>query len=120
MAEPTLFDLMPQPVLAGAVPATQTDRQALAVIRRETGMLVAWYLMASWLYYHKDQSLLSDPFYDAICRELDRLWDEIDHPHTAIVDRAGLKAGTAYAIPATAYPAIVKGAAERLVRERTG
>jgi len=72
-------------------------------------LLVPWYLMTSYLYYEKDESIVSDGDYDWICSQLDERWDEISHWHKSFIDRDGLSAGSGYAIKN--YPTRVKGAA---------
>ena len=78
-------------------------------IGEEWNLLVPWYLMTSYLYYEKDESIVSDGDYDWMCKELLERWEEISHWHKKFIDRDGLSAGSGYAI--TKYPNRVKGAA---------
>lgn len=71
--------------------------------------LIPYYLMSSYLYYHKDQSVLSDADFDKICLRILREWKDIKHPHKRLVKRSSLEAGTGYNIKK--YPTIVKSAA---------
>lgn len=82
-----------------------------AVLVKSRNMLVPYFLMSSWLYYHADTSLLTDERYDRLCKELDAEWDSIEHMHKGVIDRASLAAGTAFSLPDEAYPTIVVVAA---------
>lgn len=82
---------------------------------RNPNMLVPWYLMASYGYYVRDESLMSDADFDRVCHMLNDQWDEIEHVHKAIVDRAALSAGTCM-LGREEYPTMVKGAACRLLK----
>jgi hypothetical protein len=81
------------------------------VLAQSPNMAVPWFLMASWLYYHRDVLLLSDERYDRLCQQLDAEWDAIEHDHKPVIDRPLLKAGTAFSIPDAAYPTRVVSAA---------
>lgn len=74
-------------------------------------MLVPWYLMASFLYYCRDEIVISDALYDEICGALDREWDEIDHPHKKLVRRSILSAGTGNHLRENRYPIRTRSAA---------
>ena len=78
-------------------------------IGSDYNMLVPWYLMTSFLYYEKDESIISDGDYDWLCSELLIRWEDITHWHKKCIDRDGLSAGSGYAIKQ--YPNRVKGAA---------
>lgn len=76
------------------------------VLAKSRNMLVPYYLMASYLYYHRDVSLLSDARYDLLCKELDAEWETVAHRHKGVIDRSQLKAGTGFALPADLYPSL--------------
>ncbi len=69
------------------------DGFAMEAVEFNRNMLVPWYLMASYGYYIRDESLLRDTTFDTFCRELDRHWDYVEHRHKHIIDRASLAAG---------------------------
>lgn len=77
-------------------------------------MMIPWFLMASYRYYAKDDPFLTDGCYDWLCAELDRRWDEVEHRHKPLIDRAGLKAGTAFDTDWDSLPSIIKSAADHL------
>ena len=65
---------------------------------------VSWYLMASYLYYREDLSLISDGLFDSICDKILGEWKTIKHPHKKYITREGLKAGSGFYIKK--YPTI--------------
>jgi len=75
-------------------------------------VLVAWYLMASYLYYREDTNILSDTLYDKICVQLLDKWDTIEHQHKFLVDKEQLKAGTGYALDYDSFPSRITSAAK--------
>jgi hypothetical protein len=99
------------------VSGSALDLLCQQITTRKPGTMVSWYLMASYLYYQCDVSLLSDEIYDALCDRLKWAFDSIEHPHKRLVDLEGLSAGTGYHIPADQYPSMVKCAAMRLAQE---
>lgn len=77
---------------------------------------VPYYLMASYLYYEWDISLISDGLYDEICKYLDANWDKIEHWHKHLVDREALRAGTGFQIDFSNLPSRITGAATHLAK----
>lgn len=80
-------------------------------LSRNKNLSVSWYLMASYLYYHRAESLLSDCRYDVLCKQILEWWDEIDHRHKYLLDRDSLKAGTGFYLREQDYPNIAIDAA---------
>ena len=78
------------------------------------GQCVSWYLMASYLYYKKDETVISDELFDQICKKILANWKDIEHPHKKRIKRGDLEAGTGYAIKK--YPSIVMSSAERWLK----
>lgn len=78
-------------------------------------MLVPYYLMASYLYYHCDRSPMTDQAYDLCCQRLDAEWFWIEHRHKDIIDPNSLAATTGYNLRRTDYPTIVVIAAHGLM-----
>ena len=73
--------------------------------------------MASYIYYVLDESVLLDTTYDKLAKALDAHWDEFDHPHKHLVDRADLSATTLFKLKPDDYPMMVRRAAEIWLRE---
>jgi len=77
-------------------------------------MLVPWYLMAAYTYYHLDESIITDAEFDRMAKELLKDYDTIEHRHKHLISKEELKAGTLL-LPADQYPGITRGAAIHLL-----
>lgn len=75
-------------------------------------MAVPWWLMASYLYYCKDKSLLSDAMFDELGETLATRWGDIEHRHKTLIDPSLTKSG--FYLKPDDYPLICRSAAERL------
>ncbi|GAB5503438.1 DNA ligase LigA-related protein [Pyruvatibacter sp.] len=95
------------------------DVRCSEIIQSKPHMLVPWYLMASYLYYWEDISLLSDSLYDRLCKQLLDQWDSIEHRHKGLIDRESLASGTGYALLRGDYPEMTKSCAIRLAHDAT-
>lgn len=92
-----------------------------AVVREKSpNAVVPWFLIASYLYYIHDLSILSDGLYDAMAKEMLRDWDLIEHVHKHLITKEDLDAGSLFRLRASDYPGSVRGAASRLVRGEWG
>lgn len=92
------------------------DHTAKQLISRNSNLMVPWYLMASFTYEHLNDIILTDGFYDNLCKELYDKWDDIEHRHKGCIDKEALLAGTGCMIKE--YPEITKSAAKRLKEEQ--
>ena len=70
--------------------------------------------MASYAYYHRDETLLRDETFDQLCKRLGDEWDNITHPHRDVVRREELSAGTCF-LSADEVPWVARSAACRLL-----
>lgn len=93
------------------------DERCRELIDRDPNLLVPWYLMCSFLYYHEDEAIISDGLYDEICQRLDREWRKVDHPHKRLVKRKDLKAGTGFTLKRRDLPMRTVSAALLLLEE---
>jgi len=75
------------------------------------------YLMASYLYYIRFQSVIPDHEYDHLARFLLEHWDAVEHQHKYLVLPEDLQAGTLFGLSDEKYPLMVKGAAEMWLRD---
>lgn len=82
----------------------------MEVVGENRNMMVPWYLMAAYAYYHLNESLIADPTFDEMCFMLDREWSGIEHTHKAKIVRAELQAGTCL-LPREQIPTLAKSAA---------
>jgi len=79
---------------------------------------VPCYLMASYLYYIENESMMYDHEYDYLCKFIYDNFDNIQHRHKYLIDKESLKAGTGYKLNKEDYPQIVIGAAYHYMNSR--
>ena len=77
--------------------------------------LLQTYLIASYLYYQRFESIMDDHCFDAICKRMVECYDDIEHEYKRLVTRDDLIAGTGYTIKD--YPERVIIAADMWIRE---
>jgi hypothetical protein len=76
---------------------------------------VPWVLMAAFLYYHRDLTILTDETYDKLTQLIRERWGEVKHPHAHLL--ASMVRGetsSLYDLRERDYPTITKSAALRL------
>lgn len=79
----------------------------LNLMGMKPNLLFVRYLMASYLYYERDEvTPWTDHQYDVACKILYDKWEEVTHKHKVFVDHDSLKAGTGFDI--RVFPTIVK------------
>lgn len=69
------------------------------------------YLMTSYLYYHRNRSVIPDEQYDQLAKQLLLRWDTFEHQHKHLISKEDLQAGTLYHLREDQYPKMVVGAA---------
>lgn len=84
---------------------------------RNINLGVSWYLMASYLYYQENVSLISDDDFDWLGRTLLKSYDTVVHRHWHLITRDELAAGTLL-LPSDKYPEITKDTAIGLYNGR--
>lgn len=78
------------------------------VERMKPGQLLQHYLMASYCYYHLNESPMADSTYDRLCQRLAQVFDSFDHPQKHIVSKDDITdGGTGFYIRAEDYPRMV-------------
>lgn len=77
--------------------------------------LVPFYLMASLAYYELNDNFMDDAAYDHICRRLQAEWEEVRHPHKALVKFDSLDATTGYSLNFRKLPTIIRVATRQLL-----
>jgi len=93
------------------------DAEGRKIIGSDPNLIVPWFLMASYLYYHKNLSLFSDEYYDELSKELLSRWDQVEHRHKHLITKENLIAGSLYTLKEEDYPEICKSAALSRARE---
>lgn len=75
-------------------------------------MTVPYLLMASYLYYIKDEAPpLADHEFDWLCSYAYQNWGRIKHPHKSLIRKSWLESGSLFKLQDRDYPLMVKGAA---------
>lgn len=93
------------------------DAKGKNLLEVNPNLIVPWFLMASYLYYHTNQSLLSDEYYDKLSKELLSRWDQVEHRHKYLITKDDLIAGSLFTLKEENYPEMCKGAALVLAAE---
>lgn len=96
------------------------DVECRALLDKNFSLSVPWFLMAGYLYQYCDNPILSDSFWDEMCRDMDTFWDAIEHRHKHLVDRAGLRTGSASDCAEEYLPSSIIFAARYASRHFTG
>lgn len=91
------------------------EHYVLARVKANHNLLIPYYLMLCFLYYKHDISMVSDSFFDRLCKALELRYSILEHCHKHLVDVEALQAGTGFNI--VFYPQIVQGAAVQLAVE---
>ena len=90
-------------------PPTQIGQDFIAGV--SPNRLVPLYLVASFLYYVRNDSVMTDSAYDDCCNRLHREWRNITHPHKAIIDPEALASTTGFYLKHEDYPSIIRATA---------
>jgi len=85
-------------------------------LSRRKNLFVPFYLICAYQYEISQDPIVSDGYWDSLCKKLDLYWDTIDHHHKYLIDRASLITATASYLTDDRYPEIVKSSAARLRR----
>ena len=96
------------------------DEMCITILERCPNAVVPWWLIASYLYYHHDLSILSDSFYDGLAEHMLDNWDEIKHQNKYLITKEDLKTGSLFALKEEDYPFLTKDSATFLVRREWG
>lgn len=66
--------------------------------------VVAWLLMASFMYYIRDTSMLNDTTFDNACKWLSKNYDNVEHRYKHLIDKEGLESGSLFNLGSHDYP----------------
>lgn len=93
------------------------DEAARESFKINPNSTISWWIAASYQYYHRHESLLSDECYDKMAKYIQKNFHSMNHPHLHLISKENLEAGSLYNLKASEYPEIVKNSSEMLVRE---
>lgn len=91
------------------------ELKAREVIGRNVNMAVPWFLSTSYAYYKEAETLISDEYFDRICKLIDEHWDNITHPHKYLINRDSLSAGTGFDIEFGLFPIQLQSSTQLLI-----
>ncbi len=89
----------------------RADSYCMGLCLKNPNLLVPHFLMHSYLYYSRDEPVLSDEGFDWMVKELGARWDSVEHRHKGLIDQTLLKTGFYLE-----YPLLVQNAALALAR----
>ena len=96
------------------------DTYCRMLVDQSPDLGVSWVLMAAYLYYCRDTTILSDACYDYLVNKLRASRTELVHPHTYILPADFWDAGNSslFILRPIDYPARVRSAACSLAKLR--
>lgn len=94
------------------------DERCRVDFKTNPSSCIAWYLLSSYAYYVKDESLLSDPVFDKMCLYILTNWDILEHKLKDFVPKESLSAGTGYNIAFSSFPNGFVRVIENLIKEK--
>lgn len=77
-------------------------------------LLVPWYLMAAYVYYHLDDQIITDAQFDSMAKTMLKNWDTIKHRHKYLITKEDLAAGTLL-LAVEDFPTITRDTAVHLL-----
>lgn len=93
------------------------DKEFLKFAEKSRNIIIPWFLMASYAYYHLDKSIISDGLYDKMAKAILKHWNIIQHRHKNLITKTDLKAGSLYRLREDEYPSLTKDSVKVLIRE---
>lgn len=77
---------------------------------------MSFFLIASYCYYCRYDSIMSDEVFDGIAKWLLKEYDKIQHVNKDLVTKEMLNSGTAYNLKESDYPLRVKVIGEQFIK----
>jgi hypothetical protein len=93
------------------------DTAARECFKKNKNTCISWWLSASYAYYIRYESLLSDEAYDKMAKYILDNYNSLEHVHKHLITKGMLSAGTAYNLKEADYPLIVKVTTEAFIKD---
>ena len=93
------------------------DMRCHEMIMADVNHAVTWWFIASWAYYQRDISVISDDLYDHLCEVIDAEWDRITSVGKNKIDRSALPAKTAYYLSTDDYDQTTRFLADIVIQD---
>lgn len=78
---------------------------------------ISWFLICSYAYYIRFESLMSDEAFDKMCKFILGKYGNLEHTNKDLVTKEMLTPGSGYNLKDEDYPLRVKIVSEQLIRE---
>lgn len=92
------------------------DQAARDCFKKNKNSCISWWMSASYAYYARYESLLSDEAYDKMSKYILDNYDSLEHEHKHLITKEMLSAGTAYNLKEYDYPMVVKVTTEDFIK----
>lgn len=93
------------------------DFMLLGLVQENWDISIPWFLCTSYLYYEKNESVVSDETFDWLCHEMLERFSSLRHRHKKYVSKEMLEAGTGHTINWDKMPSMIKGGAMDMLKE---
>lgn len=100
--------------LRGVWPIANLDDLCYKVTAKHPNAVISWWLMASYMYYDRDEPFLSDACYDSLGRKIATNWKVLTHQHKYLIPEPDGSIVHGFGIH---FPSMVIGGACALVRD---
>jgi len=93
------------------------DSLLMRSIQNNPNLAIPWLLMASYLYYLRYESILSDTAFDLLCRQTLDVFNQLNHEYKHLITEPDLAAGSLFTLNDSDYPADIKSCADSLLEK---
>lgn len=92
------------------------DKPFTDQIAKNRNTIISFWLLCSYCYYLRHESLVSDELFDRLSKEMLVSFDDLEHQHKHLITKDMLGAGTGYNLGYTDYPLIVRVTSEYFIK----
>lgn len=100
----------------GLFAETKEQKTLIQRLKITNENLIQWILMCSYIYYHKNDILISDEEYNKLHNLLKKNWDVLEHRHKNLIKKESLKDDSLFYLSKIDYPQIIQHSALRLLK----
>ena len=92
------------------------DEAVRDCFKKNKNSCVSFWLVCSYCYYIRHESLMSDEAFDKMSRWMFDNYDKLEHNHKHLITKEMLSVGSGYNLKEKDYPLIVKVTAEDFIK----
>lgn len=85
--------------------------------KKNKNTCISWFLLASYCYYLKDESILSDEVFDKMCKWMLDNHQHLEHEHKHLITKEMLGTGSGHSLKEVDYPNRVRYSAPVLIKQ---